>query len=78
MNDELNEEKIEMEEMKHDDDIHFIKNKLEEIEMKIYELQIKMNVKDDNEEAIKKLESSFNLLKKLYNMISNLCAGLKN
>jgi 5-bromo-4-chloroindolyl phosphate hydrolysis protein len=78
MNDELNEEKIEMEEIKHDDDIHFIKNKLEEIELKIFELQKKMNDKDDNIENIRKLENSFSLLKKLYYMISSLCSNLKN
>jgi len=77
MNDELNEEKIEMEEIKHDDDIHFIKNKLEEIELKIFELQKKMNDKDDNIENIRKLENSFSLLKKLYYVISSLCSGLK-
>ena len=77
MKNELHEHKseVEIEEMRHHDDIHFIKEKLEEIEYKIIELQQKMNVKNDNSDDIQKLEKSFSLLKKLYDMISNLCVG---
>jgi 5-bromo-4-chloroindolyl phosphate hydrolysis protein len=63
---------IELNELKHDEDLHFIRLKLEEIEHKIIELQNKLNG-DNNEDAIKKLENSFNLMKKVYETISKLC-----
>ncbi len=63
---------IELNELKHDEDLHFIRLKLEEIEHKIIELQNKLNG-DNNEDAIKKLENSFNLMKKVYKTISKLC-----
>ena len=69
---------IELDEIHHDNDIHYIKIKLEEIEYKILELQQKMNQKDINIDAVNKLQKSFGLLKKLYKIMSNICGNLKN
>ena len=69
---EKQNDEIELNELQHDDDLQIIMFKLEDIEMKIIELQNKMNVRDNND-AINKLEKSFSLLKKLYRLVSNLC-----